>query len=54
MVLFFLYLMIIFVSSVFSVCVNLLEADRRRHSTESKRVSLDDILEPVKGELVSH
>ena len=41
-------------SSVFSVCVNLLEADRRRQRTESKRVSLDDILEPVKGELVSH
>ena len=56
-VLFFLtYLMIIFMSSVFSVCVcvNLLAADRRRQRTGSKRVSLDDILEPVKGELVSH
>ena len=43
-----------YVFSFQCVCVNLLEADRRRQRTESKRVSLDDILEPVKGELVSH
>ena len=42
-----------YVFSFQCVCVNLLEADRRRQRTESKRVSLDDILEPVKGELVS-
>ena len=43
-----------YVVSFQCVCVNLLEADCRRQRTESKRVSLDDILEPVKGELASH
>ena len=45
--------MVTFLSLQFLVC-DYVEPERRRRRTESGGISLDDILEPVKEELVSH